>query len=97
MYILNLVFATRTPEKFGLSTLKTRIQIGASPRATLALAKASRAYAFIRHRGFVTPEDVKTVVYDVLRHRIVPSFEAEAEGMSSEQMIKNILETIEVP
>ncbi len=96
-YILSLVFATRTPEKFGLPELKSMIQVGASPRATIALAKASRANAFIRHRGFVTPEDVKAVAYDVLRHRIIVSFEAEADGVDSEQIIKKILERVEVP
>ncbi|MBL7715688.1 MAG: AAA family ATPase [Bdellovibrionales bacterium] len=96
-YILSIVFATRFPEKFGLVQLKPMIQVGASPRATLALAKASRANAFIRHRGFVTPEDVKTIAYDVLRHRILVSFEAEADGVDSEQIVKKILEAVEVP
>ena len=73
------------------------IQVGASPRATLALARASRASAFIRHRGFVTPEDVKSIAYDVLRHRVLVSFEAEADGVDSEQIIKKILEHVEVP
>jgi MoxR-like ATPase len=96
-YILSLVFATRAPEKFGLHEMKPQIQVGASPRATLALAKASRANAFIRHRGFVTPEDVKSIAYDVLRHRIMVSFEAEADGVDSDQVIKKILERVEVP
>jgi MoxR-like ATPase len=96
-YILSLVFATRTPEKMGLTQLRNQIQVGASPRATLALAKASRANAFLHHRGFVTPEDVKSVAYDVLRHRILVSFEAEADGIDSEQIIKKILEHVEVP
>jgi MoxR-like ATPase len=96
-YILSIVFATRFPDKFGLHELKSQIQVGASPRATLALAKASRANAFIHHRGFVTPEDVKSIAYDVLRHRILVSFEAEAEGVDSEQVIKKILERVEVP
>jgi MoxR-like ATPase len=96
-YILGVVFATRFPEKFGLPELKPQIQVGASPRATLALAKASRANAFIHHRGFVTPEDVKSIAYDVLRHRIMVSFEAEADGVDSEQVIKKILEHVEVP
>jgi MoxR-like ATPase len=96
-YILGLVFATRFPEKFGLPQLKQQIQVGASPRATLSLARASRANAFIHHRGFVTPEDVKSIAYDVLRHRIIVSFEAEAEGIDSEQIIKKILEAVEVP
>jgi MoxR-like ATPase len=96
-YILSIVFATRYPEKYGLPALKSQIQYGASPRATLALAKASRAHAFIHHRGFVTPEDVKSVAYDVLRHRVLMSFEAEADGVDSEHLIKNLLEHIEVP
>lgn len=96
-YILAIVFATRFPEKHGLSELKPMIQVGASPRATIALAKASRATAFIRHRGFVTPEDVKSIAYDVLRHRVLVSFEAEAEGIDSESVIKKILERVEVP
>ncbi len=96
-YILALVFATRFPEKHGLANMKSYISVGASPRATIALAKAARASAFIRHRGFVTPEDVKTVAYDVLRHRLILSFEAEAEGVDSETVVKKILEQIEVP
>ena len=96
-YILSIVFATRFPEKLGLPEIKNQIQVGASPRATLALAKASRAHAFVNHRGFVTPEDIKAIAYDVLRHRILVSFEAEAEGINSEHLIKKILERIEVP
>lgn len=96
-YILTIIFATRFPEKIGLPELKSSIQVGASPRATIALAKASRANAFVRHRGFVTPEDVKSIAYDVLRHRILISFEAEAEGIDSEQIIRKILERVQVP
>jgi MoxR-like ATPase len=96
-YILGIIFASRFPEKSGLPQLKQQIQVGASPRATIALAKASRANAFIHHRGFVTPEDVKTIAYDILRHRILVSFEAEADGVDSEQIIKKILEHVEVP
>ena len=96
-YILAIVFATRFPEKHGLPELKPLIQVGASPRATISLAKASRATAFVRHRGFVTPEDVKSIAYDVLRHRVLVSFEAEAEGIDSETVIKKILERVEVP
>src|SRR5689334_2051752 len=96
-YILGIVFATRFPEKLGLPELKSHIHVGASPRATLSLAKASRANAFIHHRGFVTPEDVKSIAYDVLRHRILVSFEAEADGVDSENIIKKILEHVEVP
>lgn len=96
-YILGVVFATRFPEKLGMPELKAQIQVGASPRATLSLAKASRANAFLHHRGFVTPEDVKAIAYDVLRHRILLSFEAEADGIDSEKVIKKILEHVEVP
>ena len=96
-YILAIVFATRFPEKLGLPELRKQIQVGASPRATIALAKASRANAFIRHRGFVTPEDVKSIAYDILRHRILVTFEAEADGIDSEQIIRKILEQVEVP
>lgn len=96
-YILGIVFATRFPEKAGLPALKQHITVGASPRATIALAKASRAHAFIQHRGFVTPEDVKAVAYDILRHRVLVSYEAEAEGLDSESILKQILERVEVP
>ncbi|OFZ55892.1 MAG: ATPase [Bdellovibrionales bacterium RIFOXYC1_FULL_54_43] len=96
-YILALVFATRFPEKAGMPELRQQIQVGASPRATIALAKASRANAFIHHRGFVSPEDVKSVAYDVLRHRILVTFEAEADGIDSEHIVKKILEHVEVP
>jgi MoxR-like ATPase len=96
-YILGIIFSTRFPDKMGLPELKPMISVGASPRATLALARAARASAFIRHRGFVTPEDVKSIAYDVLRHRILVSFEAEADGMDSEQIIRKILERVEVP
>src|SRR5689334_12498150 len=96
-YLLAIVFATRFPDRIGMSELKNQINVGASPRATIALAKASRANAFIRHRGYVTPEDVKSIAYDVLRHRILVSFEAEADGVDSENIIKKILEHVEVP
>ncbi|MEK6578545.1 MAG: MoxR family ATPase, partial [Bdellovibrionota bacterium] len=96
-YILGIVFSTRFPEKMGLGPIKNQIQVGASPRATIALARASRANAFMNHRGFVTPEDVKSIAYDVLRHRILVTFEAEADGVDSEQIIKKILEHVEVP
>jgi MoxR-like ATPase len=96
-YILNIVFASRFPEKFGLDEIKNYISVGASPRATLALTNASRAHAFIRHRGYVTPEDVKSVAYDILRHRILLTYEADAENINSEQIIGKILDRIEVP
>jgi MoxR-like ATPase len=96
-YILGIVFASRFPEKAGLPQLKPWIQVGASPRATLALARSARAHAFVEHRGFVTPEDIKAVAYDVLRHRILVTFEAEADGVDSERVIQKILERVEVP
>ncbi len=96
-YILDLVFASREPEKFRLQGLKSLIQFGASPRATLALAKASQAYAFLRGRGYVTPEDVKAMGPDVLRHRILVTYEAEAEGKTSEDILQQIFSQVEVP
>src|SRR5215217_4833269 len=83
-YILNVVFATREPGKYGLKDLADYIQFGASPRATISLAQAARAHAFLRHRGFVTPEDVKAIAFDVLRHRIAMTYEAEAEDLTPE-------------
>ncbi|HRK02556.1 MAG TPA: MoxR family ATPase [Oligoflexia bacterium] len=96
-YILSIVFASRYPEKYGLSSLKGAIQVGASPRATINLAKGARASAFLSHRGFVTPEDIKTVAMDVLRHRIQVTFEAEADNVNSETVVRQILDRIEVP
>lgn len=96
-YILSIVFASRFPEKYGLNSLKGAIQVGASPRATIYLAKAARASAFLSHRGFVTPEDIKTVAMDVLRHRIQVTFEAEADNLNSESVVRQILDRIEVP
>ena len=96
-YIVDLVEATRKPEEYKLKDIKGLLLYGASPRATINLALASRAYAFIQGRGFVTPQDVKTIGMDVLRHRVVPSYEAEAEGKTSEDLIKRIFEEVEVP
>lgn len=96
-YIADIVFATRYPERYGLENLKSLITFGASPRASINLAKAARAYAFIRHRGYVVPEDIRTVAYDVLRHRIGLSYEAEADNVSSEEIISNIINKVEVP
>ncbi|MEW6057196.1 MAG: MoxR family ATPase [Bdellovibrionota bacterium] len=96
-YILSIVFASRFPEKYGLSDLKSMIQVGASPRATIFLAKAARASAFLSHRGFVTPEDIKTIAFDILRHRIMVTYEAEADQLTSDAVIKRILDKIEVP
>ncbi len=95
-YILNLVFATRYPEAHGLRDLKPLIQVGASPRASIFLARAARAQAFLRRRGFVTPDDVKRVARDVLRHRLGLSYEAEAEGISADELIGRLLDRIEV-
>jgi MoxR-like ATPase len=95
-YILNLVFATRYPDQFGLKDLAPLIQVGASPRASIYLARAARAQAFLRRRGFVTPDDVKRVARDVLRHRLGLSFEAEAEGVSADELISRLLDRIEV-
>ena len=96
-YILDIVFATRYPEKFNLNSLKDLINFGASPRATINLAKAAKVYAFIKRRGYVIPEDVRSICYDVLRHRIGLSYEAEAENITSEHVIDKILNSIEVP
>jgi MoxR-like ATPase len=96
-YILNIVFATREPLKYGLKDLPDFIQYGASPRATIALTQAARAHAFLRHRGFVTPEDVKAVGLDVLRHRVALTYEAEAEELTPERIIQRVFERVEVP
>jgi MoxR-like ATPase len=96
-YILDIVFATRQPEKFGLSKFKPLISYGASPRAGISLAMAAKSYAFIRRRGFVVPEDVRSLCADVLRHRIGLTYEAEAENITQDQIIAEILNTVEVP
>ena len=96
-YIIDIVFATRNPERYGLEKLKDLISFGASPRASINLAIASKAYAFIKRRGYVIPEDVRALCYDVLRHRISLTYEAEAENISSEDIIKDILNTVEIP
>lgn len=96
-YILDIVFATRTPEKYGLSDLTGLISFGASPRGSINLAMAAKCYAFIRRRGYVIPEDVRAVVEDVLRHRIGITYEAEAENVTSEDIIQKIVNVIEVP
>jgi MoxR-like ATPase len=95
-YIVEIVFATRRPEDYHLD-IKGLVQFGASPRATIYLTQAARAHAFIRGRGYVTPEDVKAVAFDVLRHRILLSYEAEAEDVTTEQIVQKVLDTIEVP
>ena len=96
-YILDMVFATRFPEKYGLAELKNYISFGASPRASINLAIASRAYAFLKGRAFVIPEDVKSLAQDVLRHRIGLTFEAEAEEITSEEIVSRILAKIQAP
>lgn len=96
-YIVNLVFATRTPEEVGLSDLKPMIRYGASPRASINLTLAARAYAFIDRRGFVLPEDVRAVAHDVLRHRIGLSYEAEANEMTTDEMVIRIIDSVQVP
>lgn len=96
-YIVDIVFATRTPEEYGLSRLKNLISYGGSPRASINLAMAAKAYAFIRRRGYVIPEDVRAVCYEVLRHRIGLTYEAEAENITSENIITKIMNAVEVP
>ncbi|HSR60553.1 MAG TPA: MoxR family ATPase, partial [Robiginitalea sp.] len=96
-YILDIVFATRYPEKYRLAELKPLINFGASPRGSINMAIAAKCYAFIKRRGYVIPEDVRAVVYDVLRHRIGITYEAEAENVTSEEIINRIVNEIEVP
>ncbi len=96
-YVLNIVFATRKPDEFNLQDLKGLIEYGGSPRATINLTLAAKARAFLEHRGYVTPEDVRYVGMDVLRHRVILSYEAEAEEMSPEDIIQRIYDTIEIP
>src|SRR5205814_9614055 len=96
-YIVEIVHATRNPGQAGLAELKPLIEFGASPRATLALAQGSRAHAFLRGRAFVTPDDVKSIAPDVLRHRVLRTYEAEAEEVTSDEIVSRILEAIPVP
>ena len=96
-YILDLIFATRYPEKYKLESLKPLISFGASPRGSINLATAAKCYAFIKRRGYVIPEDVRAVVYDVLRHRIGITYEAEAENVTTEDIISRIVNEVEVP
>jgi MoxR-like ATPase len=96
-YIADMVFATRYPDQYGLADLKAMITFGASPRASINLAKAARAYAFIKRRGYVIPEDVRAVAHDVLRHRIGLSYEAEANNITSEEIVSRIINKVEVP
>ncbi|MGM0547101.1 MAG: AAA family ATPase [Bacteroidota bacterium] len=96
-YIIDLVFATRKPERYKLNDLSELINFGASPRASINLNLAARAHAFMEHRAYVTPEDVRIIAMDVLRHRIIPTFEAEAENITSEDLIDKIMSTVQVP
>ena len=96
-YIIDIVFATRYPETYGLDDMKDMIQYGASPRASINLALAARAYAFLKHRGYVIPEDVRAICPDVMRHRIGLSYEAEANNLTAEEIIAEILNKVEVP
>ncbi|MFL2596625.1 MAG: AAA family ATPase [Flavobacteriaceae bacterium] len=96
-YILNLVFATRYPENYNLESIKPLISFGASPRGSINLATAAKCHAFLRHRGYVIPEDVRAVIFDVLRHRIGLTYEAEAENITSEGLITQIINEVEVP
>lgn len=96
-YIVDIVFATRTPADYNLKDLAGMISFGASPRASIGLAKAARAYAFLRSRGYVIPEDVRAVCHDVLRHRIGLTYEAEANNITTDQVISEILDKVEVP
>ena len=96
-YIVDIVFATRNPQDYGLERLKDLISYGGSPRASISLAMAAKAYAFIRRRGYVIPEDVRAVCYEVLRHRIGLTYEAEAENITTENIITDIMNAIEVP
>lgn len=96
-YILDIIFATRFPEKYKLEKLKHLINFGASPRGSIALAKSAKCYAFIKRRGYVIPEDVRAVVYDVLRHRIGITYEAEAEDMTSIDIINDVINEVQVP
>lgn len=96
-YIVDLIFATRYPERYNLSELQDLISFGASPRASINMNLAARAHAFMEHRAYVTPEDVRVVAMDVLRHRIIPTFEAEAENITPEDIVKKIMSTVQVP
>ena len=96
-YIVNIIFATRDPEIYSLSNLKSLIAVGGSPRATINLTLASKAYAFLQGRSFVIPEDIKTIAPDVLRHRIILSYEAEAESLKSDDIIKQVFDAVPIP
>jgi MoxR-like ATPase len=94
---VDLVLATRDPGSYGLDDLSELISFGASPRATICLAKTARAHAFLQHRGFVTPDDVRAMGMDVLRHRVLITYEAEAEEITPEDVVRRVLDRVEVP
>ncbi len=96
-YIIDIIFATRQPKEYGLPELEQLIAFGASPRASIYLALVAKTHAFLRNRGYVTPEDVRAIGMDVMRHRILVTYEAEAEEITSEEIIKDVLNKIEVP
>ena len=96
-YIVDLVFATRYPAEYRLQKLQPMITFGGSPRASIALALAAKSYAFLQHRAFVIPDDVRAIAHDVLRHRIGLSFEAEAENITSSQIIDEVINVVQVP
>ena len=96
-YILDLVFSTRYPERYNLSSIKPLISYGASPRGSINLATAAKCHAFLKHRGYVIPEDVRAIIYDVLRHRVGLTYEAEAENVTTEDLISQIINEVEVP
>jgi MoxR-like ATPase len=96
-YIVNVVFATREPSRYGLPGLSDLIAFGASPRATIYLNLAAKAHAFLKGRGYITPEDVKAIGADVLRHRILLTYEAEAEEMTSDDIVQKVFDAVEVP
>jgi MoxR-like ATPase len=96
-YIIDIVFSTRNPKEYGLDKFADMISFGGSPRASISLAKAAKAYAFIQRRGYVIPEDVRAICHDVLRHRIGLTYEAEAENVNTEDIITEILNKVEIP
>ena len=96
-YVLNLVFATRNPTEHGLTDLEGIIEYGASPRATINLIRGAKARAFMEHRGYITPEDIRYIGADVLRHRLILTYEAEAEELTPEDVIQRLFEVVEVP
>lgn len=96
-YIVEIVMATREPRNYGLSHIENLLQVGGSPRATISLTRSAKAHAFLRSRGYVTADDVKAIAYPVLRHRLILTYEAEAENVNSDEVIKEILNHVEVP